>query len=436
MAAEFRREALLWLPMPLAQLYRRAFNARQELARITSGFAFFEVLIELSTAVAVMAYLEESDRGRLRSDAADEILARFEPTRMADWVELLASVASHFGDRPDAAKHPLGNLAHQLQAEHADRQGLLALRRRVDHEPGSEGCSILQIFHALAKQQADSRVDETLSEQELEPALLSAINDLLEEGTLDPLGPAEARLVHLADVRTVDDQTRELEMRELVGAHGERLDPVTVTAEQAEDLVPDRVGVLWPNRPAPLLLAPLLHYREGELTSEVLVFRGRGKNDPQLLSHLQNDMETVPELGPSLAAFTSNATGAQMDQGALHTIQDFTPVITELAGLEPHQIRLRLLDVTDPAVSTEWLFQQGDEISIGREGTNNVQLDDRRVSRCHAVVVREGDSWVYTNTGANGSFYNGARVDSAALKDGDIIQLAGGGPRLMFDLAE
>lgn len=125
-----------------------------------------------------------------------------------------------------------------------------------------------------------------------------------------------------------------------------------------------------------------------------------------------------------------------MDQGALHTIQDFTPVITELAGLEPHQIRLRLLDVTDPAVSTEWLFQQGDEISIGREGTNNVQLDDRRVSRCHAVVVREGDSWVYTNTGANGSFYNGARVDSAALKDGDIIQLAGGGPRLMFDLAE
>src|SRR3712207_9377262 len=64
-------------------------------------------------------------------------------------------------------------------------------------------------------------------------------------------------------------------------------------------------------------------------------------------------------------------------------------------------------------------------ITIGRSARNDVCIPDPFASRVHAEVRREGDQYVLQDLGsANGTFYNGARVESAvALTPGGRVQI-------------
>ena len=66
MPFEFQREYLVRLPLPLAQLYGRAHNAKDARARHDNTFYLFESLIKLAAAPAVAAYLDEVERGSPR----------------------------------------------------------------------------------------------------------------------------------------------------------------------------------------------------------------------------------------------------------------------------------------------------------------------------------------------------------------------------------
>jgi len=67
----------------------------------------------------------------------------------------------------------------------------------------------------------------------------------------------------------------------------------------------------------------------------------------------------------------------------------------------------------------------GDEpVTIGRLPECEVVLDDTNVSRRHAEVRRQGDTYVLIDLGStNGSKVNGAQVAQQALTDGDEITL-------------
>lgn len=65
-----------------------------------------------------------------------------------------------------------------------------------------------------------------------------------------------------------------------------------------------------------------------------------------------------------------------------------------------------------------------DRVTIGRHPDARVFLDDVTVSRNHAVVVREGDTWAIEDEGSlNGTFINRRRGDRTVLSDGDEIQI-------------
>ena len=67
---------------------------------------------------------------------------------------------------------------------------------------------------------------------------------------------------------------------------------------------------------------------------------------------------------------------------------------------------------------------RADRIAIGRHPDAAIFLDDVTVSRNHAVVVREGDSWVIVDEGSlNGTYVNRRRGDRTVLADGDEIQI-------------
>jgi FHA domain len=72
-------------------------------------------------------------------------------------------------------------------------------------------------------------------------------------------------------------------------------------------------------------------------------------------------------------------------------------------------------------------------VSIGREPTNQIQLEDKRVSRYHAVVWAQDRKWYVRDVNsANGTFVDGTRVTGAAVlpsscslrfhPDGPVVQ--------------
>ncbi len=119
-------------------------------------------------------------------------------------------------------------------------------------------------------------------------------------------------------------------------------------------------------------------------------------------------------------------------------------------GAAPHPLVCRRRDRADwldvmqtqlmhePAVGQPWLEYYPTDggppeqvpleqtpFSIGRNESTNLPLQSTRVSREHAVIVVEGDTYRVKDLGStNGTFLNGQRVHEAPLSDGDILLVA------------
>lgn len=63
--------------------------------------------------------------------------------------------------------------------------------------------------------------------------------------------------------------------------------------------------------------------------------------------------------------------------------------------------------------------------TIGRHPKSNIFLDDITVSRYHAVVEQGSDGlYSLTDDGSlNGTYVNGARIDTTTLREGDQLQV-------------
>jgi pSer/pThr/pTyr-binding forkhead associated (FHA) protein len=72
-----------------------------------------------------------------------------------------------------------------------------------------------------------------------------------------------------------------------------------------------------------------------------------------------------------------------------------------------------------------------ERMSIGRTPDAAVFLDDVTVSRKHAELVRDGDTFTISDLGSlNGTFVNKKRIETAELEDDDEVQI--GKYRLTF----
>jgi pSer/pThr/pTyr-binding forkhead associated (FHA) protein len=74
------------------------------------------------------------------------------------------------------------------------------------------------------------------------------------------------------------------------------------------------------------------------------------------------------------------------------------------------------------------------EIAIGRHPSCVVRFpaDLVLISRNHAKVIRQGNTFKLVDSSTNGTFVNGKRVKETLLKSGDVITLAEAGPKFSF----
>src|SRR5690242_372488 len=84
-------------------------------------------------------------------------------------------------------------------------------------------------------------------------------------------------------------------------------------------------------------------------------------------------------------------------------------------------------------IDSQRRHELGERSSIGRAGSNDIQLDDPMVSRNHAEVVRQPDgSYQVRDLGSRrGTFVGSRRIEQAALRDGDELLI--GPVRLRFE---
>jgi ABC-type multidrug transport system ATPase subunit/CRP-like cAMP-binding protein len=111
----------------------------------------------------------------------------------------------------------------------------------------------------------------------------------------------------------------------------------------------------------------------------------------------------------------------------LAQVPEFAATISEIARLRDRAV-INEQERQDLAA----LLQQKSEIRIGRELDNDIVIAKPYVSRYHATVRADGDTFRLIDSSSAGTFVNGAAVRGAvALRDGDEIVI--GDERFIFD---
>jgi predicted component of type VI protein secretion system len=79
----------------------------------------------------------------------------------------------------------------------------------------------------------------------------------------------------------------------------------------------------------------------------------------------------------------------------------------------------------------------GNEISIGRDATNQIVINDTEVSRRHARLILQGDTYLFQDLGStNGSFVNAKRLmGPRLLHSGEVITL-GQSIKLVYEVVQ
>ena len=74
------------------------------------------------------------------------------------------------------------------------------------------------------------------------------------------------------------------------------------------------------------------------------------------------------------------------------------------------------------------------EIKIGRHSDNDIVIDNIKVSRYHARLIKENDNWFIEDLGSsNGTYVNGKKIKKISVSDKDSV-LIGGIPLKLEDL--
>ena len=98
-------------------------------------------------------------------------------------------------------------------------------------------------------------------------------------------------------------------------------------------------------------------------------------------------------------------------------------------------ITLTLLHPLQSVAVQSWSFHDESTIKIGRATNNEVVLYSAVVSRHHVEVRKSGeDEWEVINTGSNGTYIDGKRVEQAPALDGMIFRLASSGPKILVKI--
>jgi WD40 repeat protein/serine/threonine protein kinase len=278
-------EALLArLPLPLAQLYRRAHNAKTPLDRHHAAYYLWEASLKLLGAVAVVAYAERGAHDEQLADCLRN-LARPSLGHWWEFVRRLLPALADGGDPDFAAPRDL--VLGRTRDDLPRLAGLdaLLLQTLDDKSGGRATVRLTELFDRLVRYRNREFGHGASGQQKPDvyervgAALLAGMTELL--ARLDVL--AGRRLLYVAEVRLRGDGSRLVERGELCGETYKRLESGLVGDAAAAPL-PERLYLLRRDTGAIQPLHPLAVF-DADAAEVLFLNARRGKKRIEYLSY-------------------------------------------------------------------------------------------------------------------------------------------------------
>jgi serine/threonine protein kinase/formylglycine-generating enzyme required for sulfatase activity len=285
------------LPLPLAQLYRRAHNAKSALERHLSAFYLWEASLKLLAAGAVVEYAEHPAPD---ADLAERLKNLARPA-LGHWWEFARRLVPVLADKGDAAFGKVRDLLLGRARDDLPRAaGLDAALCEVLRGQGGARSTVRlaelfdrlvqyrnkELGHGAAGQRPGDFYDA------MGRSLLAGAAEVL--GRLDVL--AGRRLLHVAEVRQAAGGWL-VQRYELRGESARRVEPLELARTETEKL-PDaeRVYLELPGAAAaPRPLHPLLTY-DAETAEALFLNARRDRQRTEYLSYTTGRVLDQPQL--------------------------------------------------------------------------------------------------------------------------------------------
>ncbi|MBV9123130.1 MAG: protein kinase, partial [Planctomycetes bacterium] len=311
------------LPLPLAQLYRRAHNAKNALERHLTAFYLWEASLKLLASGAVAAYAE---RGEPDARLAERLENLARPA-LGHWWEFVRLLVPVLAERNDPGFQTIRELVLGRTRDDLPRAaGLEALLRdRLEGKGGARTTVRLsELFDQLVRYRnqelghgAAGRRSGDYYER-MGRALLGGTADLLYR--LDVL--AGRQLIYLGEVRRQTSGAWLVDRFDLTGETARRLESLEFPETAADQLPhPDRI-YLWPlssegEQAGPsdrISLHPLVIYDPD--TIEVLFLNSRrGRQRTEYLSYTTGRVVDRPDAGGEKRALLARVLGMSVQEG-------------------------------------------------------------------------------------------------------------------------
>ncbi len=109
-----------------------------------------------------------------------------------------------------------------------------------------------------------------------------------------------------------------------------------------------------------------------------------------------------------------------MEDDATHVSDESHPYIEKSSSEHP------ILKILSEKLKGKEFSLSANEFVIGRDPAADLVVDDKAVSRRHAVIVKAGDAYVMNDLRSkNGVYVNNMKLSKKVLKSGDVIQIGG-----------
>jgi WD40 repeat protein/serine/threonine protein kinase len=316
------------LPLPLAQLYRRAHNAKTALERHHAAYYLWEAALKLLASAAVVEYAERAEHDPQLAERLEN-LSRPAVGHWWEFVRLLVPVLAESGDARFGALREL--LLGKARDDLPRAAGLdTALAEALEGRGGARSrVRLTELFDRLVRYRnrelghgaSGQRSDDFY--ENMGRALLAGLGELL--GRLDVL--AGRRLLYVAEVRGRASGDWLVERYELTGEAPRRLASVELPATDACRLPrakslylgtadePSAPGGEAPPAP-PRLLRPLVVHDED--TGEVFFLNGRrGRRRAEYLCYSSGRVLDRDELGAEQRELLARVLGVEVDGAAV-----------------------------------------------------------------------------------------------------------------------
>lgn len=303
------------LPLPLAQLYRRAHNAKMPLERHLTAYYLWEASLKLLGSVAVIEYVELS----LTDPQVVERLANLARPSVGHWWEFVRLLVPALGEAGVAGFPQLRDLVLGRTRDDLPRAASLdsALRETLDGDVAARSTVRLSdLFERLVRYR-NRELGHGASGQQtgdfyarMSRLLLAGSAELL--GRLDVL--AGRRLVYVEDVTRQPSGHWRIERFDLCGEIGRRLEPLEMPATDVARLpCPQRVCLVSANQGnalgsegRALELHPLMLY-DTEVDEALFLNARRGRQRTEYLSYSSGRLLQRPVEAPEPRALLSRA---------------------------------------------------------------------------------------------------------------------------------